>query len=90
MDEDLARLTREELITEVVRLRNGIRAHRDTSKHDLCWYHPALWGLLPERSDPLPTVPEWPEFLAGCLRYRKSLDKQAPDATRTRERFEDA
>ncbi|MEP6496173.1 MAG: hypothetical protein ABJF01_26100 [bacterium] len=74
MDEDLAELSRDALITEVRRLRQGIRAHRDTSGQELCWYHPALWGLLPERTDPLPVVPEWPQFLQGCVHYRASLD----------------
>jgi hypothetical protein len=46
MDDDLANLTREELIAEVIRLRAGIRAHRDSSGHDLCWHHPQLWNLL--------------------------------------------
>ena len=30
------------------KLRAGIRAHRDSTGHELCWHHPALWGLLPE------------------------------------------
>jgi hypothetical protein len=88
MDDDLHQLSREELIAEVVRLRNGIRRHRDSSGQELCWHHPALWGLLPERTDPLPVVPEWPQFLRGCLRYRESLDAQLPDAPRSAEEFE--
>jgi hypothetical protein len=83
MDEDLETLTREELVAEVRRLRAGIREHRDATEHDLCWHHPRLWGLLPERTDPRPRVPEWPQFLRGCVRYRQSLDEQAPDAPRT-------
>ena len=83
MDEDLDRMNRDELAAEVRRLRNGIRAHRDSTEHELCWHHPQLWGLLPEKTDPLPTVPNWPEFLRGCLRYRQSLDEQLPDAPRT-------
>lgn len=75
MDNDLESLSREQLIAEVQRLRDGIRAHRDASGHDLCWYHPRLWGLLPEQTDPLPTVPDWPQFLAGCVLYRRSLDE---------------
>jgi hypothetical protein len=39
--------------------------------------------LLPDRTDPVPTVPTWPEFLRGCLRYRESLDQQLPDAPRS-------
>jgi hypothetical protein len=74
LDGDLHAMSRDQLIEEVKRLRAGIREHRDSSGQDLCWHHPRLWGLLPEKTDPLPTVPTWPEFLAGCIRYRKSLD----------------
>jgi hypothetical protein len=88
MDEDLLTLEREALIAEVRRLRAGIRAHRDSSGHDLCWHHPKLWGLLPEKTDPLPTVPEWPQFLQGCLKYRESLDQQLPNAPRTQREFD--
>ena len=83
MDEDIERFTREELIAEIRRLRDGIREHRDSTGQELCWHHPKLWGLLPEKTDPLPVVPEWPQFLRGCVRYRESLDAQAPDAPRT-------
>ena len=62
------------------KLRHGIREHRDSSGHDLCWHHPQLWGLLPERIEPAIAVPPWPKFLRGCLRYRESLDRQQPDA----------
>ncbi|HKQ31015.1 MAG TPA: hypothetical protein VJS66_07000 [Burkholderiales bacterium] len=83
MDDDLAEMTQKQLVAEIKKLRQGIRAHRDSSEHELCWHHPALWGLLPERTDPLPVVPEWPAFMRGCVRYRQSLDQQIPDATRT-------
>jgi hypothetical protein len=89
MDEDIAALDRSALIAEVKRLRAGIREHRDSSGHALCWHHPKLWGLLPERSDPVPTVPDWPQFLRGCLKYRESLDRQLPDAPRTPEELKD-
>ena len=88
MDEDLNEMSRENLVSEVIKLRNGIRAHRDSSGHDLCWYHPDLWSLLPEKTDPLPSVPEWPRFMEGCLKYRQSLDVQAKNAPRTNESFE--
>ena len=83
MDDALETMGREQLIAEVKRLRAGIRQHRDSSAHELCWFHPQLWGLLPERTDPVPVVPDWPQFLQGCLRYRQSLDEQAPQAPRT-------
>jgi hypothetical protein len=88
MDEDLEQMSREQLIDEVKRLRQGIREHRDSSGHELCWYHPALWSLLPEKSDALPEVPDWPEFIRGCVMYRQSLDTQAPTAPRTKQPFE--
>lgn len=83
LDADLEELSREQLIDEVRRLRNGIRSHRDSSSHELCWHHPDLWRLLPEETDPLPVVPKWPEFLKGCIRYRQSLDEQLPEAPRS-------
>ena len=83
MDADLNTWSRDELISEVMKLRQGIRAHRDSSEHALCWHHPELWGLLPEKSDPIPIVPDWPQFMRGCIRYRASLDEQAPNAPRT-------
>lgn len=88
MDEDLNAMSREQLVSEVRRLRTAIRGHRDTSKHELCWHHPDLWALLPEKTDPLPVVPEWPQFLRGCIHYRESLDRQAAHAPRTDEEDE--
>ncbi len=88
MDKDLAGMTREQLMAEVQRLRDGVRRHRDATGHDLCWHHPELWGLLPEATDSVPTVPDWPQFLQGCIRYRQSLDTQAPTAPRTTEPFD--
>jgi hypothetical protein len=80
VDDDLGAMTREQLAAEVRRLRAGIRAHRDATGHDLCWHHPRLWSLLPERVEPEIAVPPWPKFLRGCLRYRESLDAQLPGA----------
>ena len=82
MDDELENLDRDALIREVKRLRAGIREHRDSTGHELCWHHPKLWGLLPEKTDPQPAVPAWPQFLRGCLKYRESLDRRLPDARR--------
>ena len=87
LDEDMEALDRAALAAEVKRLRAGIREHRDQSAHGLCWHHPKLWGLLPERVEPEIAVPEWPQFLRGCLKYRESLDAQAPDAPRIDKEF---
>jgi len=83
VDSDLDHLSRDDLIAEVIKLRNAIREHRDSTGHDLCWHHPALWNLLPEQVAAAPIVPEWPVFLRGCIKYRESLDKQLPDAPRS-------
>jgi hypothetical protein len=87
MDTDLPSMTREQLMAEVRKLRDAIRAHRDASGHGLCWYQPELWALLPEKSDQVPEVPEWPVFLRGCIKFRESLDAGLPDAPRTNEEF---
>jgi hypothetical protein len=83
MDEDIDHLTREQLAAEVRRLRAGIRRHRDNTGHELCWHHPELWSLVPEKVSPDVAVPEWPQFLRGCVRYRESLDRQLPEAPRS-------
>lgn len=88
LDSDLEGMNREDLILEVERLRAAIRTHRDASGHDLCWWHPQLWGVLPEATDPSPEVPEWPQFMEGCVRFRASLDLQAPEAPRVDKPFE--
>lgn len=89
MDEDLDDLSREALIDEVRKLRAAIRAHRDSTLHELCWHHPDLWALLPEKTDPQPVVPAWPQFMRGCVHYRQSLDDQLPDAPRSDTEFKD-
>jgi hypothetical protein len=80
MDEDLDALSREQLLAEARRLRQGIRDHRDSSGQELCWYHPQLWGLLPDKKGRAVAVPAWPQFLRGCLKYRESLERELPDA----------
>jgi hypothetical protein len=87
MDDDLDTMSREELVAHAKRLRAGIRKHRDSTLHALCWHHPDLWGLLPEKTDPQPEVPEWPQFMRGCIHYRQSLDGQLPDAPRSDKEF---
>jgi hypothetical protein len=80
MDDDLEIFDRDALIAEVKKLRAGIREHRDSTGHDLCWHHPDLWDLLPEKTEPAIAVPPWPKFMRGCIRYRQSLERQVPGA----------
>ncbi len=88
MDEDLDTQSREQLIGEIKKLRSAIREHRDASGHDLCWHHPGLWSLLPEKSDPRVVVPDWPQFMRGCIKYRQSLDEQISEAPRSTQEFQ--
>jgi hypothetical protein len=87
MDEDLETMDRGALLAEVRKLRAGIRKHRDSTGHELCWHHPDLWALLPEPTPPAIAVPEWPQFMRGCIRYRQSLDRQAASAPRISKEF---
>jgi hypothetical protein len=82
MDDDLNGMTREQLLDEVKRLRAGIRAHRDSSGHDLCWHHPQLWGLLPEPMSPDVAVRLGRSFCAGACVIGESLDRELPNASR--------
>ncbi len=87
MDEDLFQMTRDDLIEEVRRLRQGIRQHRDSSLHELCWHHPSLWGLLPEKSDPIPVVPSGRDScgaasdIASPLTNRHRMRRARPNPT---------
>lgn len=89
MDEDLVTLSHEQLVAEVKKLRNAIRAHRDSTGQELCWHQPDLWSLLPEKALPSVEVPDWPQFMKGCVRYRQSLDEQLPGAKRTTDEFKE-
>ena len=80
VDEDLETMDRQALLEEVRRLRAGIRTHRDGSGHELCWHHPELWDLLPERTSPEVAVPPWPRFMRGCVAYRQALDRELAGA----------
>jgi hypothetical protein len=89
MDDDLELMSPEELLVAARGMRAAIRAHRDASGHNLCWHHPALWDLLPERTPPEIEVPEWPQFMRGCVAYRTSLEAQAPDSPRMTREFDE-
>jgi len=79
-DSDLDAMTRGQLIKEIKKLRTGIRTHRDASGQH-------LWGLLPEQGIQQPAVPDWPQFMRGCVKYRESLDAQCPHAPRNQQEF---
>ena len=73
---------------EVARLRDGIRAHRSASGHELCWLNDVeLWKLIEDDPRyPHDTLPVREEFLTQCRRYHESRLKNTPyaePATRT-------
>lgn len=74
-DFDVEFKNRDQLKEEVIKLRKAIRKHRDSSGHDLCWYHPEMWNLLPDEPTNNINIPNTCEFLENCAKYRKSLDK---------------
>ncbi|WP_205951866.1 hypothetical protein [Pantoea stewartii] len=76
-DHDLHHMNEEQLLQEIKRLRAAIRAHRDATGHDLCWFHPELWSLLPEQKNSPIQVPDWRQFMGGCVIYRQSLDEKS-------------
>jgi len=86
-DADLEAMDRDALLATARAMRREIRAHRDATGHDFCWHHPDLWSLLPDAPAGNQVVPEWPQFMRGCIRYRHSLDIQLAQAPRTDREF---
>lgn len=86
-DSDLEKMSHADLLAVARALRTAIRRHRDSTGHDLCWHHPDMWRLLPDEMEQNLSVPEWPQFMRGCVRYRQSLDEQLVAAPRTKKEF---
>ena len=76
-----------DLITEVMKLREGSGPPRQHGTGPVLAPSGAL-GAAAGTDDPIPEVPEWPQFMRGCVMYRQSLDEQAPDAPRTDQAYE--
>lgn len=69
-DKDLAKMNAEELRSELIRLRNGIRSHRDKKGDDRCWLNDVvLYQLLPEGKDASFKLPDKDTFLKNCERF---------------------
>lgn len=71
MDEDVFGLSVHQLQDEVLKLRNGIRAHRDQKGDDNCWLDDQmyLYGLLPEKIGAEPELPNKDLMMLNCSRY---------------------
>lgn len=69
-DDDVGSMGRHALRQEVVRLRHGIRAHRDAKGNDRCWIDDAaLYALLPEDLPADTRLPPKEEFLRNCEKF---------------------
>ena len=57
-------------------LETAIRKHRAAQGQDLCWLNDLeLWDVLKDGVMVDRQVPPWPDFMAGCIRYRQMLGK---------------
>jgi len=73
-DKDLEQMGLPQLLIVAKEMRAAIRVHRDASGHDLCWFQPELWALLPDRPEKRALVPPRAEFLERCVHYRDMLE----------------
>lgn len=82
IDPDIKIMSIMELEAEIMRLRTGIRNHRDQKGDDNCWLDDfALYGLLPEKVKANPELPDKELMMVNCSRYydcRKSGQLYVP------------
>lgn len=73
---ELRLMSEEKLQEEVLRLRNGIRKHRDERGHNRCWLDDQeLYNLLPEQTQADTKLPPKDEFLKNCEKYWQERQK---------------
>jgi len=73
MDLDLTKMPYDQMVTEILRLRNAIRQHRDEKGHGRCWLDDqTLYRILPESAEADFTLPPKEEFLLNCEVYWKT------------------
>jgi len=64
----------------VLELEAAIVRHRAQTGQDLCWENDeALWKVLDDGVVIDHTPPPWPEFMAGCVAYRASRERNHSD-----------
>ena len=71
MDDDLRGMSEQQLQQEVMKLREGIRKHRDQKGDENCWLDDQfyLYGLLPEKVNADPQLPDKELMMVNCSRY---------------------
>lgn len=83
MDEDIKNMSVSQLQEEIMKLRKGIRTHRDQKGDENCWLDDQmyLYGLLPEKIGANPELPDKELMMLNCSRYydcRKSGNAYSP------------
>ncbi len=75
MDQDLLQMNIGQLCKEVMKLRNALRDLRDQQNHDMCWFNPEIFEILPEgkEKDKTTMVPPACQFIENCAIYRQTL-----------------
>ncbi|HIH25268.1 hypothetical protein J4476_05405 [Candidatus Woesearchaeota archaeon] len=77
MDGDIDSMSLVDLKNEIIKLRDGIREHRDEKSHGRCWLDDArLYKLLPENINADFKLPNKDEFLFNCEKYWKERQPQ--------------
>lgn len=71
VDSDVMRMNYGQLHAEVMKLRTGIRTHRDQKGDENCWLDDQmyLYGLLPEKIGANPELPSKELMMFNCSRY---------------------
>lgn len=71
MDNDLREMSEQQLMGEVMKLREGIRKHRDQKGDENCWLDDQfyLYELLPEKINADPQLPDKELMMVNCSRY---------------------
>ena len=82
LDADLENMSRDQLVAEARKLREGIK-HRDSSEHESCWHHPELWEHFFPKSRTLCPCDGVARVHKGLHSTRASLEKELRVAPRT-------
>lgn len=83
-DQDVPTMSFDRLREEVLRLRAGIREHRDAKGDDRCWLDDIkLYGLLPDDVAAITTLPPREQFLRSCQKFYDT--RQCPHALKLHE-----
>ena len=70
LDQGIQKMSIQELRKEIIRLRTGIRKHRDEKGDDRCWLDDVeLYKLLPDNVSAIATLPPKNKFLRSCEKF---------------------